>query len=222
MLSMSVHTSVKCNFSVQYLCATARFSDQIIEIEKNNIGNPLSAFHEEILELSIACVLMGVACLESYVNELFYDSEKHFPNLRQELIKKIWEIIEQKSILEKYEFAMLLMNAPNYEKGTWPYRDIKALIILRNALMHFKPEEDSEQIIHARVSKQLNGRFTPSPFISEGNPLFPQRWASSGCAIWLVQAIISFIYKFEELAGLDRRLKPFVDRLDKRYTLTKR
>jgi hypothetical protein len=222
MINISVKTSVRCNFSVQYLCATARFSNQVCEIEKNNLGNPMTAFHEEILELSIACVLMSVACLESYINELFYDCEKHFPNMRPELMNKIWGFVEQKSILEKYEFALLLMGAQGFEKGNWPYQDIDVLIRLRNALMHFKPEWDSDQVVHAKVSEQLKGRFTPSSIISEGNPLFPQCWASSGCTIWLLQAIISFIYKFEELAGLDHRLKPFVDRLDKRYTLTRR
>ena len=209
----NVKLRVKSNFSVPHLLGAAFFSRRVYAIEKDNLGKPLGSFWEEILAFSTACIFGCIASLESYANELFADHEKYFPDMRAEIMKKLWEFFEQKPLLEKYEFALLLKKAPSLNKDRKPYQDIAALIRLRNALTHFKPEWDDEQVAHAKISTQLKGRFSPSPFMGEGDPLFPKRWATSGCTKWALESTIAFLNDFEESAGLEHRLDKFIDRL---------
>ena len=212
-LTTSVIFKGRSNFSVPHMFAAALFSRQVCTIEKDNQSKPYGPFWEDIRIYSIACIFGCVASLESYVNELFVDHEKNFPEMRTDIMKKLWEYFEQKPLLEKYEFALLLKKAPSPEKGQRPYQDIDALIHLRNALTHFKPEWEDDQEIHAKVSAQLKGRFNLSPFMGDVEPIFPKKWATSGCTKWAVQSSLAFINKFEELASLEHWFDQFADRL---------
>lgn len=209
-----VNLRVRSNFAVPHLLAAAQFSRQVSKIENENQGRPFGPFYEEILSFSLACVSLSVAALEAYANELFIDYHKYFQDIRSDVMKKLWELIEQKSLLEKFEFALLLRQSPMFEKGTRPYQDIDILIRLRNALIHFKPEWNDEQAVHAKISTQLQGKFAPSPFMGSGDPLFPKRWATTGCTKWAVESSVSFLHKFEELAQIEHRFDPYADRLN--------
>jgi len=210
---MQAEGSVRSNFSIPHILAAARFSRLVAEIESENKGQPFGPFYDEILSFSTGCIFTCVASLESYANELFVDYEKNFPSMRSEIMERLWEFFEQKPLLEKFEFALLLRQAPKLDKSNHPYQDIDALIKLRNALTHFKPEWDDEQVVHSKVSARLKGRFVPSPFMGEGDPLFPKRWATHGCTKWAVSSCLDFVYEFEKLSGIEHRFTKFQDRL---------
>jgi len=189
------------NFAVQHMLAAALFSRRVGELERTHAGAPFGPFWEEILHCATASVMTSTASLEAYTNELFFERATVFPGYRSELLDRLWETFEQKSVLEKFEFALLLRGCPPLDRGVRPYQDMAALIALRNALMHFKPEWDDEATRHAKISRHLEGRFSPSPFLTDAL-IFPRRWATHACTAWAVKSALDFADEFERAAGL--------------------
>lgn len=196
---------VRANFSVPHLLAGARFSRHVCSIERANRGKPLGPFYDEILSFCIATVITSVASLESYSNELFSDYGKNFPDVRGALVVGLWDSLGKMSMLEKFNLALIMRNAEAFDKGSKPYQDVDVLIKLRNALIHFTPEWESDQDLHAKLSNKLRYKFQPTPFMEESAPLFPKRWASSGCAKWAVRSCLSFAERFEAKSALEPR-----------------
>lgn len=192
--------TIRVNLAVQHMLAAARFSREVGNLELQHKGQELGAFWDSILHFAIACILTTVASLEAYANELFSDRNTLFP--APELMHNLWETYEQKPILEKFEFALLLLRKPSMDRGAGSYQDIKALIDLRNALTHFKPEWMNEADEHAKISARLFSKIEGSPFFPASEILFPRRWAGHSCTLWAVSNAIAFVKDFERLAGL--------------------
>lgn len=208
---LTATVKVRSNFSVTHLLTAAHFSRMTAQVERDNEGKPFGDFYDEVIAYATACVLTSVAALESYANEMFTDYPIYFPNTDGPLLQKLWGFYEAKPLLDKFQFALFLRHAPELDRGARPYQDIDALITLRHALTHFKPEWDSEQVQHGKVSSRLRGRFAPSPHYR--CPLFPKGWATAGCTKWAVDSCIEFVTRFEDQAGLDHRLDKFMHRL---------
>jgi len=192
---------LRTNFAVQHMLAAARFSRRVADIERENAGKDFGEFWEEILHQSSACVFTAAASLESYANELFFERQTAFPGFASELLDKLWETFEQKPTLEKFEFALLLRGKPQFDKGARPYQDVAAVIELRNALTHFKPEWDALAVRHRKISDRLQNRFSPSPFLND-ELIFPRRWATHCCTKWAVEQCLDFAEEFESRAEL--------------------
>jgi hypothetical protein len=202
----------RVNLSVPHLLSACLFSKQVRELEEENLGRELGAFWEHILAHATASVLLTVAALESYVNELFASHDINFPGLRTNILVKLWDAYELKPIIDKFDLALLLREAGSLNRGVPPTQDVALLIRLRNALTHFKPEWFDEQQEHAQLAARLAGRFAPSPFFSQNEPIFPRGWATHGCTSWAVKSAINFIGAFETQAGLPQRLEQFKSR----------
>ena len=210
------------NLSISHLLSAALFSRTAGAIESANAGRAFGDFWENIQANAIAAVLTSVAALEAYANELFVDHAEVFPQLRLDIMAKLWELYEQKPILEKYDFALLLRQGNAFDRGASPYQDIAALIRLRNALTHYKrnalthykPEWSNEQVEHAKVSHALKNRAVASSFFPVTDSLFPRAWASHGTTRWGVRSVVSFVLDFEQRASLKSRIAPFVERLN--------
>lgn len=183
----------RVNLSIPHLVSAAFFSRRLGDLESENTGKEFGAFWDEIFAQGSAVVFAAVAALEVYANELFIDHREILPELRDEVMARLWELYEQKQSMEKFEFALLLKRAPQFDKGSRPYQDIAALVKLRNALIHFKPEWFSEQVEHARLSAILAHRAKLSPFFPAAEPLFPRGWASHDTAVWAIESVVSFI-----------------------------
>jgi hypothetical protein len=203
----------RTNFGVLHLLSAASLSRELGESERNHRGEPFGNFWEgEILAKATAAVLMAVAGLEAYANELFVDHSTTFPELPVEVMAKLWELYEQKPPLEKYEFAVLLKSAPPLDRGLPLYQNVAALIKLRNGLTHYKPEWSDELVDHAKISSALSGRIVASEFFP-GEALFPRSWANHSCTKWAVQSVATFIDLFERQTKVKPIMAQFQERL---------
>lgn len=204
-LTVTAHARTRFNLAVQHMLAAARFSRMVGELETEHKGEQFASFWEAILHCATASVLTAVASLESYANELFADRNQIFSAYRPDLMNELWKTYEQKRILGKFEFALLLLDKPPLDRGAKPYQNVEALIDLRNALTHFKPEWMDEADEHAKISKRLQGKFDGGPFLDSSELLFPRRWAGHGCTTWAVKGTLAFALEFESLAGLPQK-----------------
>lgn len=203
----------RTNLSIPHLLSACLFSRRVRELEGQNTDLAFGSFWEEIIAHASATVLLTVAALESYVNELFADHETNFQDVRAEILVKLWDVYETKPLLDKVDLALLLRDAGSIDRSRSPAQDVGLLIRLRNALTHFKPEWFDEKEEHAKLSAQLAGRFTPSPFFPREEPIFPRGWASHSCTAWAIESAMIFIKEFESQGGLTKRLEMFETRL---------
>lgn len=203
----------RTNLSIPHLFSACSFSRRVRELEEQNSGQKFGSFWEDILANATATVLLTVAALESYVNEIFADHEANFQGVRTEVLVKLWDVYETKPLLDKVDLVLLLREKGSIDRSRSPAQDVGLLIKLRNALTHFKPEWFDEQEEHAKLSAQLSGRFLSSSFFSDIEPIFPRGWASHGCTAWAVESVVSFIREFEKQGDLQRRLEKFETKL---------
>jgi hypothetical protein len=200
----------RMNLAVNHLIAAAGFSRTVKEIEGAHRGEPLGPFYDEILSFSIAAVYCSVASLEANINEILLFEKR----LKSHVLKDCVNLLIGKTrILEKYEGALSLLHYSAIPKGRRPYTDVTILIRLRNALTHFIPEWENQQEAHSILSSQLRGKFRPSSFLSDTDPIFPKAWATHACTLWAVNSVKQFIHAFEEKAQLPHRLVMFESRL---------
>ncbi len=214
-ISMTMHATAdtRVNFAVPHLISAAALCRRVGDLEVENQGREFGEFWHDILANATGVLFSAVAALESYANELFVDHKEIFPELRLEVMAKLWELYEQKPILEKFEFALLLKQKQAFDRGASPYQDVSVIIRLRNGLMHFKPEWFSAQEEHAKLSRCLNRRAVGSPFFPSSEPLFPRGWTSHATAKWIVRGVFQFIMDFEARTGM-ARMSQFKDRFD--------
>jgi hypothetical protein len=206
-MTVTITAKTRVNLAVQHMLAAARFSREVRQLEEQHKEEQFSEFWESILHHATACVLTTVASLEACANELFSDRSSLFPDYSPELMNNLWETYEQKPILQKFEFALLLLRKPVMDSGAGSYQDIKVLIELRNALTHFKPEWMNEATEHAKISAKLVSKIDGGPFLPASELLFPRRWAGHSCTSWAVSSAIAFANDFERLAGLSAKYK---------------
>lgn len=204
----------RMNLAIHHLLGAAAFARDVSVIEKEHANEAYGEFAEPILWRSSACVMSSVAGLEAFANEMFVDRSRHFPSLPAPVSDQLWELLEQKPLLEKFDMALLLREKSVLDRGAGPTQGASVLIKLRNALTHFKPEWDHEQREHAKLTRDLAGRFSPSPFLPDTGSLFPRRWASAAACEWSVTTSIEFLVAFEIAAGLPSRIEVFKPRLE--------
>ena len=211
--TVSGSAKVRTNLAVQHIFAAANFARNAGELEAANAGQSFSGFFEEILWNVSASVFFAVAALEADVNEIFIDADLNFREHEKYITDEIWRLIEQKSILEKYEMVLTLKKKANFVKGVAFYQNADSLIKLRNALVHFKPEWSDEKMEHLKIENRLNGKFPLSPFLPSSAEFFPKKCMSFGCADWAVKTALSFRGAFSILSELPNRFEPYLSRL---------
>jgi hypothetical protein len=211
-LTASLRTQTR--FAFQNLMAAGSFSRRVQVVEKANAGASLGGFFDEILWNATASIFCTAAGLEAYANEVFEDRSKHFPQLSGRVVGEVWRMAEDRSSLDKLSLALGLLDRPDFEKGGKPYQDAAALIRLRNALMHFKPEWDDAAENHTKLASKLMYLFDGSPFFPEGETLFPRRWATHSCTAWAISSTIATMRDFEQRAGISTHLTDRFDRIE--------
>lgn len=200
-------------FAVQHMMAAARFSRMCGELEIANREQPLGEFFDSQIGAVSATVMLATASLESNINEYLCEPEQVFPNLSGGSPHALVQLLEQKSILEKYQAVLSFRGVAEYLTGEAPFQDVDALIKLRNALVHFKPEWHDEQELHRKIEGRLRGRFEINPAVGENGVFFPQQCMSYGCTRWAVNASLAFMADFSERSGLPYRFEKFATRI---------
>jgi len=112
----------------------------------------------------------------------------------------VWDTIEEKPILTKYQLALTLCQKEKFDKGHNPYQDAHRLITLRNALVHYKPEWDTDLNEHKKLESYLSNRFLVSPFSHVNDAFYAHDFKGKIIDV-NVNSCKMLGYKKEELIG---------------------
>lgn len=158
-----------------------------------------------------AAVLSAVAYLSASINELYLDVRKlgqeEASQIRRELdlLVQAWPKISRVQVLQRYQLALSVADADQYNAAEMPYLDADSLIRLRDALLSYDSEWDDGTGEHQTLESRLAGKFPPSPLISSQRPWFPDRCLGSGCAQWAVLTVQLFVNDFYRRMSLPGR-----------------
>ena len=139
-------------------------------------------------------VFSAAAFLEASITDLYLELQKLSQsgqrNLRRELamLPRVWPEIVGAPLLHKYQLALSVADADQYNENRSPYFDAESLIRLRDSLLDYLPGWDDKRGHHHSLEKRLFTKFPPNPFAPENSPWFPDRCLSAGCARWAVRA----------------------------------
>lgn len=185
---------------MHHLFAACRFSARIHDLERENAGEPFGAFWEEILHNALGVATLTAAALEGYANEMYFEGSILGATMSAPATAEVAELIDREPVLRKYAFALAVRAGKRLDFGATAVQNADALIKLRNAVVHFRPEWFGEQQAHEKLSKQLQHKFLPSPYLSN-EPIFPRAWASASFSQWAVESSIAFMkYFYAEVA----------------------
>lgn len=158
-----------------------------------------------------AAVLSSVAYLSASINELYLEvrklSESEQPGVRRELdlLVEAWPRISKVQVLQRYQLALAVADADQYNASRMPYLDADSLVRLRDALISYDPEWDDDRGKHHTLESRLQKKFSPSPLVSSRRPWFPDQCLGSGCARWAVETVQVFTNDFYRRMALPGR-----------------
>jgi len=201
-LSSTAELRQRENFAVQHMLAAARFARACHRIEQEHAGKPLGSFFGEIRAFVSAGVLSVVASMEANLNELLADKPRFGSGLTERAFEEVWRDAERRSLLDKYQFVLVLLGHNEVPRGDALFQNADALVRMRNALVHFHPEWHDQKGKHQTVSERLGNRFQPSPFISGNAPMFPMKCMCHSCLDWAVTTGRDFMQEFSSRSGL--------------------
>lgn len=212
----TVTATVKANISRLHFQAAEQFLRRCEAIEADEMKQPWPQPHwDESRNLVSAIVMMSVAALEASINEFYLeavdgntDSVKPLQPHQRTLLATLWDEVDQLSILKKYEIVLASCSAAPLERGSEPYQSAAALVELRNALVHFKPEWDHELERHAKLEKRLKAYFEGCKLaaMAQGRMVwFPHQCLGAGCGRWAVTTVRAFASGFTDRLGIPAR-----------------
>jgi hypothetical protein len=202
----------------QHLFAADHFAGRAQEIEDRDRG---SLNDEDICchgAFVSGAVFSAAAFLETSITDLYLELQKLSQtgqrNLRRELamLPRVWPEIVGSPVLHKYQLALSVADADQYNESRSPYFDADSLIHLRDSLLTFTPEWDDKRGRHHSLQKRLFAKFPPNPFAPENSPWFPDYCLSAGCAKWAVRAAQFFSDDFCHRMAIPARAQVSCDR----------
>src|SRR5690554_1111182 len=211
-VSVGLTVSWRAYLSIQHIQSAAIFTRQAAKIEEEYIESNNRELYHEHKSYVTGAIFATIAFLEANINEIFADcfegvpssSLKELGKEKLELIGDVWDIPKTAhySMLDKYQIVLILAQKEKFNKGVTPYQDIQIPIRLRNSLIHYEPgfivthSDEPEEITRHKFEKSLRNKFSLSPLVGAGNPFFPDRCLSYGCAKWAIESSLRFTDEF--------------------------
>ncbi len=110
---------------------------------------------------ALVSILFSAATLEAYINELTLHVN-HAPSISgpfQPLAAALNNVEEGNgSVRLKFMLTKIILSGEPYDKGAPPYQDFDLLFVIRNAIVHLKPEHvtgDEHKILKRLRAKKL-------------------------------------------------------------------
>lgn len=215
-MSVTATLSVKAGLGRRHIASAEHFALQCqqIAIDEGSLEWPQPRW-DESQSLATAAVVLSVASIEATINEFFLEAVdgrseamRRIGDNKSRILATLWDEVDNYSILKKYEVALTVCEAASYDKGQDLYQSASALVEMRNALVHFKPEWDHSLDRHAKLKQRVAGRFEDCKLsaMARGKMIwFPHACLGAGCAAWATVTVRSFLTDFCNRLGIPNR-----------------
>jgi hypothetical protein len=168
----------------------------------------------DVRSYAVCAIVEAAAFVEARVNELWHAAIEATPEvtggglagLPESQIAAIRALAEEdradrQPVLDKLDETLFRVTGSRIEKGTRPWEDVAALMKLRDAFVHFKPEQQWDNEAHA-LEKRLRSLVPANPLLQGAKPWFPHHVLSAGVAQWACEKSAELISQWEHELGL--------------------
>jgi len=181
----------------------------IFEAEKEPLRSERS---HELIEVTLAAVILSYTAVESVLNELFQEREHFaqpvwFPGLDDKIaaaLHRAWsEGVEKLNPIDKSKVALAISSRSIDWNSGYP-QEFLLLHALRNALVHHKPFSVEPNVTEDKLKKRLRNRFPLARIWAGKNVNY--RWGGAlgaGCALWAYRTAEGFQAEFFGALGCD-------------------
>lgn len=205
--------------SRHHIISAHNFAESADQLEQSDPGEQPVEEKWRYRAYVTAAVLSAAGYLEAAINELYLELQKvtqsEDSHLRHELalLVSAWPQIVNSPVLQKYQIALSVTDADQYNEDASPYAEAEGLMRLRDALLSYSADWDDSRGRHQVLEARLKDAFKPSPMVSSQRPWFPDRCLGAGCAMWAVKTAQLFANDFYRRMALPGR--PLVGGADK-------
>jgi hypothetical protein len=169
----------------------------------------------ELRANTVAGIMESTAFLEARVNEVLRDAADDDPqqsvnlmHLAPSTVALLEEFgrndrLERNlSTLDKYNLVLTCASQPRIDMSRRPGQDVGALFLLRNALVHFKPETQWDDDEEHRMERILRHLVPPSVFLADAEPWWPSQALTAGVAEWSCLVSKQLVHEWESAIRL--------------------
>lgn len=155
--------------------------------------------HTVTMRCCATAVILSVATLEAFLNESL-----EFWDAPTAPLKTLDEVVDKASMGDRWELVPYIMLGKTFDKGVEPFQSFKALVQLRNALVHYDPRGLHLHEGPRKLEDVLQGKFksySQRPPQSEVTFAWQHRVLSSACARWACRTAQWMIQELEAMRG---------------------
>lgn len=211
------------------LCAASYgLARQAIEIEQMHQWSSQewgkeSAENNRVQEFTAAAIVMSVAGVEGFINELFADADDHQSHagsidesVASPKVRRAWANWWRENrgnrritTIVRAQTALRLADKNRLPEDRGSVQELGVLHKLRNALVHSYPEfrplaGTTPKNNLDQLEKQLTNRFDHCSMVHPNSPFFWRGCLGAGCARWAVQTTTNFENDFCHALGINR------------------
>jgi hypothetical protein len=182
-----------------HLGAARRFARECASLQANH-SDPAST--DALTHYCLGAVVLSVGAMEAYGNELLYAKEPNKKAAEDAVRVARGKKKRISGVLAKLVYAIDQRGRPSLDKRAKEYGAARALIQVRNGLVHFWPEWKDEKVVHARIAKQLRAQKVAShPAFDPKAAHFPEEYMAAGLATWACSTAKAFLEWARDAAG---------------------
>lgn len=200
--------------SSHFLWTAEHTSALAAAIEDAHVGEP--RFDPEHRAYVLSSIIASASFAEASINEIYQDAhdghglvgDGYLAPLEPrtiEALKATWlGTSEGRSLgsLERWQLLLIHAGAQPLDRGGPPYQDAQLVFRLRNALVHYKPEDVAADWVH-RLEERLKGKFASNRLMNGSpNPWWPDHCLGHGCSEWAAQSVVAFTDYVSDAVGL--------------------
>jgi hypothetical protein len=202
-------------FSTNYLWTALHLTRLVGELEAVEGVRP--RFDMAHRSLAATSVIASATFLEAAVSELFQDAQDghgvggdgYLAPLTPEAVAamaRVWRVTKAgrySDPLEKWQSLLDCCGHDPLDRGAAPAQDAALLVRLRNALMHFKPEDIAADEVH-ELERRLRGKFADNRLMEgAGNPWWPGYGLGYGCSEWAARSARALADRVLDQVGIN-------------------
>lgn len=198
--AMGIRLSMRGYFSTNFLWTALHMSRLVGELEAADGSRPrFDMAHRSLAAMSIVA---SASFLDATTSELFQDAhdghgltdDGYLAPIGPEAVATmatIWRETKsgrQLDPIEKWQRLLECCGQPRLERGSQPVQAAVLVVRLRNALVHFKPEDIAADEVH-EIEGWLRGKFADNRLMEgSGNPWWPSHGLGHGCSEWAARS----------------------------------
>ena len=198
-LLITATTEARSNFASQHLAAAEYFSEIVSTLESATLPNKETFAPPEYMHCWFASIVFSALAMEANAHDLLTASDRNEPSAANGRRFRAEDL--RRPLMDRYNLLyQAALGGKSLPQDAGVAQEARALILLRDEVVHFKTEFRSSAPASKKLEALLRTRFPVNPFKC-GDIFFPEQCVSAGSSSWAIRVAREFMRSFSEQTG---------------------